>query len=53
MRDPRDDNVMYSSHEESAFDTISDKWNNFMERIAELIGFDADRYDHRKSADQH
>ena len=42
------DNVMYESHEESAFDTISHKWSNFMERIAEMVGFDADKYDQPK-----
>tara|TARA_B110000285_G_C14573696_1_gene359037 strand:+ start:65 stop:214 length:150 start_codon:yes stop_codon:yes gene_type:complete len=42
------ENVMYESQEESAFDTISHKWSNFMERIAEIVGFDADRYEHPK-----
>lgn len=45
--DQYDDNVMKSNDhdEDGVFDDLSHKWQNFVERGAEILGFDADRFE--------
>ena len=46
MTELQDDNVMYEHNEdEGLFEELSHKWQNFIERLSEMLGFDADRYE--------
>lgn len=42
-----DDNVMkkHSQEEDGLFEDLSHKWSNFLERGAELLGYDGDRFE--------